>query len=82
MDLCFPDDKDSIFLIEVKKVDCFKLIKKSIKCANDRVAATPGIFGSVNGDLNIVADCLTSNTPSISIPFDTLVNTSLNTEDD
>ena len=82
MDMCLPDDKYSIFLIEVKKVDCFKLIKKSIKCANNRVAAIPGISGSVDGDLHIDDDYCPTNVPATSIPIDTLVNTALNIEDD
>ena len=56
MDLRVPEDKDSNFLIEVKKFDCFKLIKKLIKCANNHLAAISVIYGSVNGDLYIDAD--------------------------
>ena len=82
MDLRVPEDEDPNFLIEVKKVDCFKLIKKSIKCANNRVAAIPGISGSVDGDLHIDDDYCPTNVPATSIPIDTLVNTALNIEDD
>ena len=80
-DLRVPEDEDTAFVIEVKKVDCFKLIKK-IKCANNCVAAIPGISGSVNGDLHIDAEYLPSSVPEIDIKMDTLVNTALNTEDD
>ena len=55
MDLRIPEDEHPNFVIGIKKVDCFKLIKKSIKCANDRVAAVPGIYGSVDGNLQIDA---------------------------
>ena len=82
MDMRVPEDEDTNIVIEVKKVDCFKLIKKSIKCAKNHVAAIPGIFGSVDGDLHIYADYCPTNVPATSIPIDTLVNTALNTEDD
>ena len=39
MDLSVPEDKYPDFIIEVKKVECFTLIKKSIRCANNGVAA-------------------------------------------
>ena len=53
MDLRVPENEDLDFGIEVKKVDCFKPIKKSIKCANYHVATIPGISGSVDWDLHI-----------------------------
>ena len=82
MDLRVPKDKDPNFLIQVKKVDCFKLIKKLIICANYRVAAIPGISGSVNGDLHINYEYRPTSVPATAIPIDTLVNTALNIEDD
>ena len=63
MDPRVPEDEYPDLVIEVKKVDCFKLIKKSINCANNRVAAIPGISGSVDGDLHIDADYRPSNAP-------------------
>ena len=60
----------------------FQAHKKPIKCANNCVAAIPGISGSVNGDLHIDAEYLPSSVPEIDIKMDTLVNTALNTEDD
>ena len=60
----------------------FQSHKKSIKCANDRVADIPGISGSVDGDLNINADCPPTRAPSTAIPIDTIVNTTLIIEDD
>ena len=56
MDMRVPEDKYPDFLIKVRKVDRFKLIKKSIKCANGRIAANPVISGSVDRDLHINAD--------------------------
>ena len=56
MDPRVPEDEYPDLVIEVKKVDCFKLIKKSINCANNCVAAVTGISGSVNGDLRIDDD--------------------------
>ena len=56
MDLRVPKDEDPDFVTEVKKVDCFKLIKNPIKCANNCVAAIPGISGSFDGDLHIDAE--------------------------
>ena len=56
MDMRVTEDEDPDSLIKVKKVDCYKLIKKSIKCAIDSVAAIPVISGSVNGYLHIDAD--------------------------
>ena len=56
MDLRFLEDKYLDFVIKVKKVDCFKLIKTSINCANNRVAAIPGISGSVDDNLHIDDD--------------------------
>ena len=82
MDLHAPEDEDPDFVIEGKKVDCFKLIKKSIKCANYRVVAIPRISGSVYGDLHIDADYRPTNFPATAILIDTLVNTALNIEDD
>ena len=82
MDLSVPEDEDPDFVIEVKKVDCFKLIKKSIKCANDRVAAIPIISGSGDGDLHINADYRPTNVPATAIPINTLVKTALNIEYD
>ena len=82
MDLRVPEDEDPNFLIEVKKVDCFKLIKKLIKWANNCVAAIPSISGSANWDLHIDSDYRPINVPETDIPIDTLVNTSLNIEDD
>ena len=76
-----PEGKYTDFLIEVKKFDCFKIIKKSIKCANDRVVAIPCISGSVNGDLRIYYDYLPTKVPATDIPIYTLFNTVLNIED-
>ena len=78
MDLRSPEYKYPDIAIEGKKVDCFKLIKKPIKCANYRVAAITSISGSVNWDLHINADYLPINVPAIDIPIYTLVNTALN----
>ena len=55
---------------------------KKIKCANDCVAAIPGISGSVNGYLHIDDEYLPTNVPETFILIDTLVNTALNIEDD
>ena len=70
------------FLIKVKKVDCFKLIKQLIKCANDRVATVFGISGSVDGYLHIDTDYRPTKVPETAIPVDTLFNIALNIEDD
>ena len=56
MDLRVSEDKYTNFLIKLLKVDCFNIIKKPIKCANDCVSAIPGISVSVEGDLHIDAD--------------------------
>ena len=60
----------------------FQAHKKSIKCSNDRVAAIPGISGSVNGGLHIDSSYHPTNFPVTIIEIDTLVNTALNIEDD
>ena len=77
-----PEDEDPNFLMEVKKCWFFKLVKKLIKCANDRVATIPGIYGSVYGDFHINADYLPTKVPATDMPIDTLFNTALNIEDD
>ena len=56
MDLRVPDDECPDFVIEVKKVDCFNLIKKLIKCANDHVDAITSISGLVDWDPHINDD--------------------------
>ena len=81
MDLRVPEDEDPDFVNGSKKVYCFKLINKSIKCANDCVAAIPVISGSFNGDLHIDADYRPTNVPATAIPIDTLVKASINIED-
>ena len=53
MDLRVPEDKYPNFLIEINKGWLFQAPKKSIKCANDRVAVISGISGTVDGDLLI-----------------------------
>ena len=63
MDLRVPEDEDTDFVIKSKKVDCFKLIKKKIKCATNHIAAITGIYGSVDGDLHIDYDYLPNNVP-------------------
>ena len=55
MDLRVPEDEDTDFLIEVKRV-IFQARKKIIMCANDRVDAIPDIYGLVYGNLHINAD--------------------------
>ena len=60
----------------------FQAHKKPIKWANDRVAAIPGVSGSVDGDLHIDDDYRPTNALSTSIPIETLVNTALNIEYD
>ena len=59
----------------------FQSYLKTIKHANDCVAAIPGISGSVDGDLHINDDYYPTNVPSTSIKIDTLVNNALNIED-
>ena len=65
-----------------KKGWFFQAHKKSIKCSNDRVAAIPGISGSVNGGLHIDSSYHPTNFPVTIIEIDTHVNTALNIEDD
>ena len=60
----------------------FQAHKKSIKCANDCVAAIPGISGLAKGDLHINADYCPTKLTATDIPIDTLVNAALNIEDD
>ena len=81
MDLSVPADEDPNFVIEVKKVDCFKLIKNPIKCDNYRVAAITGIYGSLNREIHINADYLPTNYLATSTPMDTILNNALNIED-
>ena len=78
MDLRVPEDENSNFVIEVKMVDFFNLIKKSIKCANNCVSAITAIYSSVHGELHINADHRPTNVPAIAIPIDTIFNTALN----
>ena len=58
------------------------IVLRSIKYTNDRVASVPGISISFDGDLYIDYDYRLINIPATTIPIDTLVNTSLNIEDD
>ena len=77
MDLHVPENEDPDSVIEIKRL-IFKLIKKSIKCANNFVAAIPGISSSVGEDLHIDANYRPTNFQETGIPIDTLVNNSLN----
>ena len=72
MDLSVPEDKYPDFIIEVKKVECFTLIKKSIRCANNGVAAILSIYSPVDRDLHIDAEYRPTNVPATAIPIDTI----------
>jgi len=57
--------------------DCGGLVRHSIKCANDRVKAIPGVSGTVEKCLVIDPEYKRVEVTPDAVPIDTLVNTAL-----
>lgn len=71
------EDPDVVELLDPS--DCGKLVAHSIKCANTRVEAVPGISGKVDADGQLTIDPAYQrvDVAPTAVPIDTLVNTAL-----
>lgn len=72
-----PEDEDPDFVEQLDPSDCGKLVGHSIRCANVRVKAVPGISGEVDGQLTVDPTYQRVDVAPTAVPIDTLVNTAL-----
>ena len=72
-----PEGEDPDLVWEIDASDCGGLVRHSIKCANDRVKAIPGISGTVEKCLVVDPEYKRVEVTPDAIPIDTLVNTAL-----
>ena len=72
-----PEGEDPDVVEQLDPSDCGKLVGHSIKCANERVKAVPGISGEVDGQLTVDPTYQRVDVAPTAVPIDTLVNTAL-----
>eukprot|EP00563_Minutocellus_polymorphus_P018233 CAMPEP_0197732096 /NCGR_PEP_ID=MMETSP1434-20131217/39598_1 /TAXON_ID=265543 /ORGANISM="Minutocellus polymorphus, Strain CCMP3303" /LENGTH=85 /DNA_ID=CAMNT_0043319219 /DNA_START=71 /DNA_END=325 /DNA_ORIENTATION=+ len=69
-----PEGEDPDVVETIDPSNCGKLVAHSIKWANERVKAIPGISGRVEEGLDVDADYERVEVQATAIPIDTLVN--------
>ena len=68
-----PEGEDPDVVEQLDPSDCGKLVGHSIKCANERVKAVPGISGEVDGQLTVDPTYQRVDVAPTAVPIDTLV---------
>jgi hypothetical protein len=72
-----PEGEDPDIVEEIDASDCGGLVRHSIKCANERIKAIPGISGTVEKCIIVDPEYKRVEVTADAIPIDTLVNTAL-----